>query len=323
MVKFIIGLDIGGTSVKIGFIDEQGEVMEKWSIPTNKENEGVSIVSDITHSITGKLNALQMDKQKLIGIGAGAPGFIDVSTGFVYEAVNIGWQNFDLAGELQENFGVPVFISNDANVAVLGENWKGAGRRVRNVIAVTLGTGVGGGIIANGQILGGVNGTAGEIGHITVQPGGYTCNCGRKGCLETIASATGILRQAKDQIRLHPQSDMAAYYREQGDITTKDIFELAGKGEKLSAQILQYTFDLLGRVIANIGLVINPSKILIGGGVSLAGEPMLRMVSNAFEKYALPRVYDVCEVKIAQLGNDAGIIGAAFLVKQKLYGIEF
>lgn len=323
MMRYIIGLDIGGTSIKIGFMNEQGKILEKWEIRTNKENRGVSIVDDITTSITSKLGTLQIDKQNIIGIGVGAPGFIDVSSGFVYEAVNIGWKNVDLAGQLRAKFGLPVFINNDANVAVLGENWKGAGHQSRNIIAVTLGTGVGGGIIANGKILDGVNGTAGEIGHFTVEPDGYLCNCGRRGCLETIASATGIHRQAMEQIRQQPESNLAVYYQEKGEITTKDIFTFAGKGDELCLQILGYTFDVLGLVIANIGLIINPSKVLIGGGVSKAGGLVRRMTNHAFEKYALPRVYEVCEMKIAQLGNDAGIIGAAFLVKQKLYGSEF
>lgn len=319
----MIGLDIGGTTVKIGFIDEQGGILERWEIPTNTKNQGISIVNDISDAITNKLATLELDKHSIIGIGVGAPGFIDVSTGFVYEAVNIGWKNFDLGGQLKEKLGLPVFISNDANVAVLGENWKGAGRQARNLIAVTLGTGVGGGVIANGEILDGVNGTAGEIGHITVEPNGYQCNCGRYGCLETIASATGIVRQAMDRISEYPTGDLAIYYKKRGNLTTRDIFELAGKGNEQCEQILYRTADVLGFVIANMGLIINPSKILIGGGVSKAGEPLLHMISNAFESYALPRVRKVCEMKIAQLGNDAGIIGAAFLVKQKLQGIEF
>jgi glucokinase len=319
----IIGLDIGGTTVKIGFIDGGGEIIEKWEIPTDRANQGKSIVQDITDSIMNKLMQLQLDKQQFIGIGAGAPGFINATTGFVYEAVNVGWKNFDLAGLLQKNFGLPIFVSNDANVAVLGENWKGAGGQAKNILAVTIGTGVGGGVIAGGKLIEGVNGTAGEIGHITVERNGSACNCGRNGCLETVASATGIVRQAMESIRQHPQSALAKYYEEQADLTTKDIFRLAGNGDKQCKEILEYTFDMLGLAVANMGLVINPSKILIGGGVSAAGEPMLQMIDSAFQKYALPRVYDVCDMGLARLGNDAGIIGAAFLVKQKLLGEEF
>lgn len=323
MTEMIIGLDIGGTTVKLGIINGSGSIMEKWEIPTNTADEGIAIVDDIFDSITDKLETLSIDKNEIIGIGVGAPGFIDIPTGFVYEAVNIGWKNFDLGGLLKERFHLPVFINNDANVAVLGENWKGAGNQSRNLIAVTLGTGVGGGIIANGKILDGVNGTAGEIGHITVKSDGYRCNCGLHGCLETIASATGIVRQAKDKIAEYPESDLAKYYKECERLTTKDIFELAGKGDQLCEQILNRTADVLGSVIANIGLIINPSMVLIGGGVSKAGKPLLDLINEAFVRYALPRVSDVCEMKIAELGNDAGIIGAAFLVKQKLQGVEF
>jgi len=323
MTEMMIGLDIGGTTVKIGILNGSGSIIEKWEIPTNTANKGISIVDDISNSVTSKLASLKIDKKTLIGIGVGAPGFIDIPTGFVYEAINIGWKNFDLGGLLKERFHLPVFINNDANVAVLGENWKGAGNQSRNLIAVTLGTGVGGGIIANGKILDGVNGTAGEIGHITVEPGGYRCNCGLRGCLETIASATGIVRQAMDKIAEYPKSDLAEFYKEEESLTTKDVFELAGKGDHLCEQILNRTADVLGSVIANTGLIINPSMVLIGGGVSKAGKPLLDLINKAFVNYALPRVSDVCEMKIAELGNDAGIIGAAFLVKQKLQGIEF
>src|SRR5690625_198964 len=220
MTEMMIGLDIGGTTVKIGILNGSGSIIEKWEIPTNTGDKGVSIVDDISDSVTSKLASLKIDKKRLIGIGVGAPGFIDISTGFVYEAINIGWKNFVLGGLLKERFHLPVFINNDANVAVLGENWKGAGNQSRNLIAVTLGTGVGGGIIANGKILDGVNGTAGEIGPITVEPGGYRCNCGLRGCLETIASATGIVRQAMDKIAEYPKSDLAEFYKEEESLTT-------------------------------------------------------------------------------------------------------
>ncbi|UJL44847.1 ROK family glucokinase [Virgibacillus sp. NKC19-16] len=323
MNKIIIGVDIGGTTVKIGFINDSGEILNKWEIPTNKSNAGMSIIDDIWQSIRLQLTELNLDTDMILGIGVGAPGFIDGDNGFVYEAVNIGWENFELAKQLKDKSEVPVFVENDANIAVLGENWKGAGNQARNVIAITLGTGVGGGIIANGAILNGENGMAGEIGHTTIDPKGYLCNCGRKGCLETIASATGIARQAMDKVKNNPTSTLADHYRQTGTVSAKDVFDLAKNGDTDCKHIIHDTADTLGLFIANMGTTINPSKVLIGGGVSKAGDQLLREIKNAFHKYALPRVSNICEIKIAQLGNDAGIIGGAFFVKQKLLDITF
>lgn len=318
MEKFILGIDIGGTTIKIGIINEDGNIHSKWEIPTNIENQGASIATDAWSSIVEKLESLDIDKEAIQGIGIGAPGFIDEETGLVYKAVNIGWENFDLASQFRELADLPVYVANDANVAALGENWRGAGNQADNLIAVTLGTGVGGGIIANGAMISGENGTAGEIGHITIDPDGYECNCGRKGCLETITSATGMVRQGMALIEKHPESPLAKHYEEHGNITTKEIFDLANNGDQLCEQIIHHTADVLGFAISNIAAVINPSKILIGGGVSQAGESFIRLIETQFKKYALPRVSEICEFKIAELGNDAGMIGAAYLVKEKL-----
>ncbi|PAV29067.1 glucokinase [Virgibacillus profundi] len=323
MNKMIIGIDVGGTTVKIGLLSKDGEIIKKWEIPTDTSNYGLSIVDDIWKSIKTELEESKIKKDNIMGIGMGAPGFIDGETGYVYEAVNIGWKEYGLSKELKARSGLPVFVGNDANIAVLGENWRGAGKNVRNLIAITLGTGVGGGIIANGDILDGENGMAGEIGHITIDPGGYRCNCGRNGCLETIASATGIVRQAMDIIERDQESMLAEHFQETGSITAKDIFDLAKEGDLVSENIIKYTTDILGLVIANMGVSINPSKVLIGGGVSKAGDQLLLAIQQAFGKYAIPRVKEICEIRLAQLGNDAGIIGGAFLVRQKIESITF
>ncbi|MFD1038483.1 ROK family glucokinase [Virgibacillus byunsanensis] len=323
MSEVIIGVDIGGTSIKIGMINENGNILSKWEIPTNLSNSGSTIVKDIWHSIQEQVETFYTTNYSILGIGVGAPGFIDSDNGFVYEAVNIGWKNFHLADQLQALSDIPVFAGNDANIAVLGENWKGSGNQAKNLIAVTLGTGVGGGIIANGRILNGENGTAGEIGHIAVDPNGYPCNCGGTGCLETIASATGIVRQAMDIIKRDSTSMLAKRFNEAGSITAKDVFNLAATGDKDSNGVINRTVDTLGLVIANTAAIINPSKVVIGGGVSKAGDQLLNGIKKAFHNYAIPRVNEVCEIKIAQLGNDAGIIGAAFYVKQKLQNIKF
>ncbi|WP_337019931.1 ROK family glucokinase [Oceanobacillus massiliensis] len=318
MNELLIGIDIGGTSVKLGIIERNGNIYKKWEIPTNIENAGRAIVDDIWLSIDETLSDIEIDPSAIAGIGVGAPGFIETETGFVYEAVNIGWKNFDLANQLQQKSGMKVFVENDANTAVLGENWTGAGKQARNLIAITLGTGVGGGIIANGSILNGENGMAGELGHIVVEEDGYPCNCGKRGCLETITSATGIVRQAMEKITEFPDSVLAAAYNKNQAISSKEVFELANEGDSLSISIVKHTADVLGRIIANMGVIINPSKVLIGGGVSRAGDQLIGEIRTSFAKYALPRVVEACEITEAQLGNDAGIIGGAFLVLDKM-----
>ncbi|AXI09461.1 glucokinase [Oceanobacillus zhaokaii] len=316
--EILVGIDIGGTTVKLGFINTQGDILKKWEIPTNVANAGNGIIDDIWNSIQTEIDQEDMKNKTILGLGVGAPGFIDTKTGYVYVAVNIGWKNFDLAQQLKEKSGLPVFVENDANLAALGENWLGAGEQADNMIAITLGTGVGGGIIANGKALNGENGMSGEIGHITIDPNGYLCNCGRKGCLETIASATGIVRQAMEEINNNTNSSLASLYENNGKLTAKDVFDLASKGDPACEAIVNRTMDILGLTIANMCTLINPSKVLIGGGVSKAGDQLLTKITVAFEKYALPRIKEACEIRIAKLGNDAGIIGGAFLVKQKL-----
>lgn len=318
MDEFIIGLDIGGTTVKIGLLNESGDRIEKWEIPTNNKNQGIYIIDDIWHSISKHLDALQINKQSILGIGVGAPGFVDGKTGMVYEAVNIGWKNFELAEQLKEISSMPVFVENDANLAALGENWKGAGDQASDLILITLGTGVGSGVIANGAILKGRNGTAGEIGHIIVDPNGYPCNCGRIGCLDTIASATGIVHQAMDLIAEKPSSTLATYYHKNGNLNSKDVFYLAGKGDVLCEQIINRTANMLASTLASAAAIINPSKIIIGGGLSQAGNQLLNVITAYFQKDTLTRTSEVCDIKIAELGNDAGIIGAAYLVQQQL-----
>ncbi|WP_347862753.1 ROK family glucokinase [Salimicrobium sp. PL1-032A] len=309
-----IGIDIGGTTVKLAVLTIEGEMIHKWEIPTAKEESGKSIVSDIAASITETLDALHLDRTTVTGIGAGAPGFIDQQTGYVYEAINIGWKEFDMGEELSEATGFPVWADNDANIAALGEKWLGAGKGCESMLAVTLGTGVGGGIIVNKQVINGANGTGGEIGHITVKPdSAHYCNCGRYGCLETEASATAIARKAVE-MKTAGNSDYLSSIKEP---TAKDVFEgYERKDEGCQSIVLDVT-DQLGLALANLAVSINPEKIVIGGGVSKAGDSLLSPLKESFDAYALPRVSAVCDFSIAKLGNDAGVIGGAYLVKTK------
>jgi glucokinase len=323
MNRKIIGVDIGGTTIKTGLIDQQGKIIKKWEIATNKTNNKHIIIDDIWESIQQEIVKEKVIEQELLGIGIGSPGFVDEVNGIVYNAFNVGWEKYDLVNQLEKRTRLPVVLGNDANIAALGENWKGAGNQEKNMIMVTLGTGVGSGIIAGGDLLTGENGMAGEIGHMTVDIHGHRCSCGRIGCVETICSATGIVRLANQWILKEPASKLAHVAKEKGTVSAKDIFELAKAGDSGSLQIRQCAAEALGLSIANAATVMNPAKVIIGGGVSRAGADFLTDIQTAFEKYALPGLRSVCEIKLAQLGNDAGIIGAAFLVKQKTQNIAF
>ncbi|MFB1098990.1 ROK family glucokinase [Terribacillus sp. JSM ZJ617] len=314
----LVGVDIGGTTIKLAIIDGTSELVEKWEIKTDKYEQGLHIPKQIWETIQAKLTERGIAKETIQGIGVGAPGFVVPRNGVIAEAVNVGWRDFPLSAELGVLSGLPVFIDNDANLAALGEVWRGAGAQQDNIIAITLGTGVGAGIIANGHIVNGINGTAGEIGHVTVEENGAPCNCGRKGCLETISSATGISRLATEAAAAHPESGLGRRFAENGRVSSKDVFELAAENDAEAQKIVDRSTSVLAKTLANAAILTNPSRIIIGGGVSKAGDALMEPIREAFVKAALPRTTYECEIVPAQLGNDAGVYGAAYLVKQHL-----
>ncbi len=317
--KWYVGVDIGGTTIKIAFMNTYGQILTKWEIPTNTSNEGKCIPTDISRAIDHKIAELNEVKQKLAGIGVGAPGFINLETGFIHKAVNIGWVDFPLKDLLELEMDLPVVIDNDANLAALGEMWRGAGKGATNLLAITLGTGVGGGIVANGNIIHGVNGMAGEIGHLTsIVKGGAPCNCGKTGCLETIASATGIARIATKAVTVQPEGKLRAIFQQKGRLTAKDVFDAAKQKDELALQVVDEISFHLGLAIANLANALNPEKIVIGGGVSKAGVVLIDHIYKHFQVYALPRVAEATQIVLATLGNDAGVCGAVWLIKQKL-----
>jgi glucokinase len=317
--KWFVGVDLGGTTIKMAFVTEHGEVVHKWEIPTDISKKGLYITNHIGKAIDDKLSEINEHKEKLVGIGMGAPGPVDMEKGVIYEAVNIGWKDFPLKASLETETGLPAFIDNDANLAALGEMWAGAGGNAKDLICVTLGTGVGGGIISNGQVVHGVNGAGGEIGHITSVPeGGAPCNCGKTGCLETVASATGIVRLALQHIEEEQDSELYTQYAENGSLTAKDVFAAAKNKDVIANQIVDTVAFHLGLAIANLSNGLNPEKIVLGGGVSRAGDILLEPVKNYFAKFTFPRVNLGAEITIATLGNDAGVIGGAWLAKNQL-----
>ncbi|MDE6739561.1 MAG: ROK family glucokinase [Lachnospiraceae bacterium] len=310
MAEYVFGVDIGGTTVKLGLFDNSGNVLDKWEIPTRTENGGTNILPDIAQSIQEKMSEKSIDKDNVAGVGVGAPGPVD-GAGIIHKAVNLGWGEMNLKQELSTLLsGMRVEGGNDANVAALGEMWKGGGQGYGNLVAVTLGTGVGGGIIINGKIMTGATGSGGEIGHIHVEDEeSEACGCGNYGCLEEYASATGITRLANRKLQA---SDKDSVLR-QGEVSAKTVFDAVKAGDELAIEVAQQFGDYLGKGLAVIAGVINPEIFVIGGGVSKAGEVLFDYIRPAFDKTVFHGCKDT-KFALATLGNDAGIYGAAKMV---------
>nr|AAL35378.1 glucose kinase [Streptococcus thermophilus LMG 18311] len=316
MSKKLLGIDLGGTTVKFGILTADGEVQEKWAIETNTFENGSHIVPDIVESLKHRLELYGLTAEDFIGIGMGSPGAVDRENKTVTGAFNLNWAETQEVGSvIEKELGIPFAIDNDANVAALGERWVGAGANNRNVVFITLGTGVGGGVIADGNLIHGVAGAGGEIGHIIVEPDtGFECTCGNKGCLETVASATGIVRVAHHLAEKSEGNSSIKAAVDNGEfVTSKDIIVAATEGDKFADSIVDKVSKYLGLATANISNILNPDSVVIGGGVSAAGEFLRSRVEGYFTRYAFPQVRRTTKVKLAELGNDAGIIGAASL----------
>ncbi|MBS8031043.1 ROK family glucokinase [Streptococcus suis] len=317
MSKKIIGIDLGGTSVKLAILTTEGEIQEKWSIKTNILDDGSHIVPDIIDSIKQRFETHGLTKDDFLGIGMGSPGVVDSEAGTVIGAYNLNWKTLQLVKEQFESaLGLPFFIDNDANVAALGEQWVGAGNNNPNVVFMTLGTGVGGGVIAAGNLIRGVKGAGGELGHITVdfdEP--FACTCGKKGCLETVASATGIVNLSRRYADQYAGDAKLKQMIDDGqDVTAKDVFDLAKEGDDLALIVYRHFSEYLGVACANIAAVLNPAYIVLGGGVSAAGEFLLDGVRKVFAENSFPQIKESIQIVLATRGNDAGVLGAASLV---------
>ena len=307
---YAFGVDIGGTTVKLGLFDENAKVLDKWEIPTRKENAGAEILPDVAKSILAKMEEKGIAVSEVKGIGMGAPGAVDENGTMVGGAVNLGWGVLNIPEIMHQFIDVPVKANNDANVAALGEMWQGGGKGFSDMVAVTLGTGVGGGIIIGGKIVTGANGAGGEIGHIHIEDHETeSCGCKKKGCLEQYASATGIVRLAKRRLA----EDGEASVLREGEISAKTVFDAVKAGDKVAIEIAERFGDYLGRGLAAVACVVNPEAFVIGGGVSKAGDILLSFVEPAFKKYVFYPCAGV-QFKLATLGNDAGIFGAAALI---------
>lgn len=312
MKNYCFGIDVGGTTVKLGLFSTAGELLDKWEITTRTENFGENILSDICEAMEAKLAEKEISLDDIEGVGIGLPGPI-TNDGTVLQCVNLGWGTFNVEEKLSEMFrGIKVKAGNDANVAALGEAWQGGGKDYDDIVMITLGTGVGGGVIIGNNILTGYNGGAGEIGHFHMNDEETdVCGCGKKGCLEQYASATGVVRLAKRYMADNDDTKM----KEFGDnITAKDVFDLAKEGDQGANVVVKQMGTYLGRAMGFIAATVNPQAFIIGGGVSKAGQFLIDAITDTYRNVSFKACSEAA-VCLAELGNDAGMYGAAALVK--------
>ncbi len=309
MSKYCFGVDVGGTTVKLGLFNKDGDLLEKWEIPTVTQDDGKRILPDIAQSILKVMEGRGMQRDEVEGVGIGVPGPVD-GGGTVHGAVNLGWGTFSIKQEMQTMLNMPVEAGNDANVAALGEVWQGGARGYKDVVMVTLGTGVGGGIVMEGSILPGSVGAAGEIGHFHVNDDEQeACNCGNHGCLEQYVSATGVVRLAKRRL-----ADEKAQSTLRGtQVTAKDVWDAVKEGDLLALEVAEEFGRYLGTALACVACVVNPEVFVIGGGVSKAGDILIDYIQKNFQKNTFVGCRGAL-FTLAQLGNDAGIYGAAKMV---------
>lgn len=309
--NYVFGVDLGGTTVKMGLFKTDGNLLDMWEIPTRTEENGKNILSDIANAINSKLIEKNISKSDIEGIGIGVPGPVN-DDGTVLKCVNLGWGIFNVENVLSELTGLKVKAGNDANVAALGEMWQGGGIGYKNIVMVTLGTGVGGGVVINGKVVAGATGAAGEIGHINVNSNDKTiCSCGNTGCLELFSSATGVVRNTKRYLEQNP--DIQTSLHEFENLQAKDIFDCAKNNDKIAIEQCDIACKYLGKALALIACVVNPEIFVIGGGMARAGQ----IIIDATQKYFKEQAFHACcetKFKQATLGNNAGIYGSAYMI---------
>lgn len=305
-MRYGFGVDVGGTTIKLAYFDENGTMLDKWEIPTNTANNGEAVIPDIAAAVKEYLAKNNIPNEAIIGIGVGVPGPVS-DEGIVNKCVNLGWGVTDLHGELGKLTGFGVKGGNDANVAAVGECWKGGGKGTKNMVLATLGTGIGGGIIVGGKLVVGAHGAGGEHGHICVMPEETEqCGCGNYGCIEQYGSATGAVRLAKRYLASHEEPSVL---RSIENLQCKDVFDAGKAGDAAANAILEQYYDLMGRFVATVCAVVDPEVVVLGGGVSKAGQMLVDGVAKYFQKYAFHACRST-KINLASLGNDAGAYGA-------------
>ena len=306
MKKYAFGADVGGTTVKMGLFETSGNLLETWEIPTVTDNQGASILPDISRTISEKMTEKDISPDEVEGIGMGVPGPVG-SDGTVYKCVNLGWGVINVEQILSELTGLRVKAGNDANVAAMGEMWQGGGKGFRDVVMVTLGTGVGGGVIVDGKIVSGFNGAGGELGHIpTRDDETETCGCGKKGCLEQYASANGFTRITKLYLEENPE--VSSVLRDADELNSKVIFDAAKEGDSAALHMVDEVGHILGKALATISCVVDPEVFVLGGGMSKSGNILTDSIEKYYKEYAFHASRNT-QIRIATLGNLAGIYG--------------
>lgn len=309
-MRYGFGIDLGGTTVKLAYFDESGKMLDKWEIPTRIQEDGKYILPDIADSVSDYMRAHAIPRDAILGLGICVPGPVDAD-GVVNRCHNLGWGVFNVRRRLEEMTGFPVCAGNDATAAALGECWQGGGRNCEDLVMITLGTGVGGGIVSGGRVIHGAHGSAGEIGHMVInRKETEACTCGNYGCAEQYCSATGIVRMAHKRLAA---DGTPSCLRAIEDFTCKDVFDAAKAGDALAGQVLEQVYAYLGELAANVCNVINPETVVLGGGVSRAGKPLLSGTERYFAKHVFDGAKNV-RFALAELGNDAGAYGAFKLV---------
>jgi len=310
--QHLIGIDLGGTNIKAALMDLRGNIIAKKEIPTQADEGPEAVINRMAELARGFLAGLPQGGA-VLGVGVGIPGVLNYETGKVIFAPNIHWRAIEVKPLLEGKLGLPVYLDNDANAAALGEKWCGAARGGRNVIVITIGTGIGGGVIINGRIFRGSGGSAGEIGHTVVLPDGPPCNCGKKGCLETMTAAPAIVRMAREAVAAGKSPQLAKL----PDIEAKDVFAIAEDGDEAALGVIRTVAYYLGMSIANVVNLLNPELVVIGGGVARAGEILFHPLRRRVRECALEVPAETVQVIPAQLGNDAGSIGAGAIVLEE------
>lgn len=310
--KIYVGVDVGGTAIKVGICNADGQLLHTYEGPTEASKGTDTILQNIAKYAQQIVVESDYEWEQVDGVGVGIAGFLDIPNGIVKFAPNLKIENVNLKAYLEQELNKTVKVNNDANVAALGEAWGGAGRGIAHCVCYTLGTGVGGGIIIDGKIVEGYAGMAGELGHMSIVPDleAIQCGCGKMGCLETVSSATGIIRMAKDAVERGDRTSLSQVE----NIMAKDVLDAAKAGDEVATRIVNRAAFYLGKSMAMIAIVLNPQYFIIGGGVSKAGDFLFDQIREVFEKYTQDQAKENVKIVAATLGNDAGVVGAAGLI---------
>ena len=313
-MNYYVGIDLGGTNTKIGLLDEDGNILFSTIVKTESEQGFEKTIERLSNILKIQVSNLNISFNDVVGVGLGVPG--PVANGRIVKFwANFPWPvNVDLAAEFEKHLGVPVKVDNDVNVITLGEMWKGGGRGYKNVLGLAIGTGIGGGVVVNGKLVSGKNGAGGEVGHIKVERDGKLCGCGQEGCWEAYASATGLVREAKSRLTVNKNNLLYERTKDR-EVEAKDIFDAARDGDEFSLNLVDYEAEFIALGIGNLLNVLDTDVVVVGGGIALAGAILFDKINEKLRKYAMLSTLEGLKIVPAELGNDAGIYGAAYLVK--------